>query len=100
MKKGIILCFLVLLLFFPYVIAISINEVESNPEGTDSGNEWVEIYNEGSPINLSGWYVQNKDNKNFTFPGVFIEEEGFYVLEFNVSFGLTNPGDNVSLYAD
>ncbi len=35
---------------------ITINEVEQNPEGPDSGNEWVEIYNPSSfDINVGGW---------------------------------------------
>ena len=35
---------------------IWINEIMFNPEGSDSGREWIEIYNYGtSDINISGW---------------------------------------------
>jgi len=35
---------------------IVINEVEPNPEGTDTGNEWVELYNPTSQIlSIGGW---------------------------------------------
>ena len=35
---------------------VLINEYESNPEGTDRGNEWIEICNNGpSSVDLTGW---------------------------------------------
>ncbi|MBU7004518.1 MAG: lamin tail domain-containing protein [Theionarchaea archaeon] len=33
-----------------------INELEHNPAGTDTGNEWVELFNPtSSSVSLSGW---------------------------------------------
>jgi len=41
-----------------------INEFESNPTGTDSGREWVEIFNpSGQVITLSGWTLQTTHGK-------------------------------------
>lgn len=37
---------------------IIINEIESNPEGEDSDNEWFEIHNNTDKgVDLKGWYV-------------------------------------------
>src|SRR3989344_2863874 len=62
---------IMVLLFTSTVMAIEITEVELNPEGSDSGNEWVELYSESS-YSLSDHYLQNNDgeiydlNTNFT----------------------------------
>lgn len=41
-----------------------INEFESNPTGTDSGREWVEIFNpSGQVVTLSGWTLQTTHGK-------------------------------------
>ena len=53
MKKLILMLsiLLMVLLILPMVSSyILINEVEANPEGTDSGNEWVELYSENEII--------------------------------------------------
>jgi len=37
---------------------VVINEVEMNPPGSDSGNEWVELYNAGDKaVDLTGWQL-------------------------------------------
>ncbi len=39
-------------------VMIVINEVLVNPDGDDSGNEWVELYNAGpNDANLTGWAI-------------------------------------------
>jgi len=39
--------------------ALRINEFAPNPEGSDSGNEWVELYNGDSlSIDLTGWSLE------------------------------------------
>jgi hypothetical protein len=39
-------------------ISVIINEVEINPPGLDSGNEWIEILNlSAQPVDLFGWTV-------------------------------------------
>ena len=96
-KKGsiFIVVSVFLVLSFSFVRAVVyINEIELNPLGTDSGNEWVEIFNDGSPINLSGWYIQNKDGDNYTFPGDIMAN--FYVLD-SLS-GLTNINQTLRLF--
>ena len=40
------------------ISTLTINEVEMNPPGRDSGREWIELYNPTDrPIDLSGWSV-------------------------------------------
>ncbi len=49
----------------PVGTGIMINEFESNPEGDDSGAEWVEIYNATSrPVSLSGYMLVPNSNES------------------------------------
>ena len=42
--------------------SISINEILYNPNGTDTGHEWVEIYNNDSDTyNLTGWKLNTNN---------------------------------------
>jgi competence protein ComEC len=39
-------------------LGVFLNEIEANPAGTDSKNEWVELYNcGGTTVDLSGWSI-------------------------------------------
>ena len=49
----------------PFGTGLMINEFESNPEGKDNDNEWVEIYNAtASTIDLTGYAVVPKSNES------------------------------------
>ena len=40
---------------------IVINEIMFNPVGEDAGNEWIELYNNGTEAqNISGWTISNR----------------------------------------
>lgn len=66
MKGGVVIAFLVLIALFSFrVNAVRINEVELNPPGEDSGNEWIEFYSD-SVANLDGWRVENVKGKNLS----------------------------------
>jgi len=71
---------------------IVILEVESNPAGTDAGNEWVKLFNpSASSVNLSGWEISSThgntnthflseiipacDDIKIIFPSQFIDNE-------------------------
>lgn len=58
--------------------ALEINEVELNPDGSDSGNEWLELYSE-EEINLTGYYIENEDGGIFNLTETF---SGYFVIEF------------------
>lgn len=56
----------------PMSAELVINEFESNPEGTDRGNEWVEIYNGSlSSIDLTGYTLVpgSDESKAITLEG-------------------------------
>jgi len=74
---------------------VYINEVELNPAGTDSGNEWVEFFADAE-TNVTGWYLTDKDGNQFFLDDVLILENSFYVLEGITSF--INTEENITLY--
>jgi hypothetical protein len=83
----------------PFVISnIYINEFESNPNGTDSGNEWIELYNNGtSSVDISGWTVEDTGGLIHTIPSLTsISGNNFYVLTLSIQT-LTNAGETITL---
>lgn len=74
---------------------IRLNEIMPNPEGKDSGHEWLEIYNYGEEdVDLGGWYLMVNSKK--------IElDELIMSGEFLVEYigGLSNSGTRVGLYS-
>jgi len=76
---------------------ILINEIELNPEGDDSGNEWIEIYNPGSEdVILTEYYLMNGGNQKFELSGL-VKANGFKVVTFPSQF-LDNENEIVSLF--
>lgn len=75
------------------VSAIRINEVESNPAGKDSGNEWVELYSE-EEIDLSAYKLMNNDGDEINLEASF---SGYYIYTF-ISQWLDNNDEKVFLY--
>ncbi|MCK4613891.1 MAG: lamin tail domain-containing protein, partial [Thermoplasmata archaeon] len=62
---------------------VLVNEVMFNPEGNDSGKEWIELYNPGnSSVNLSGYKVVNKNNESFTIQNFTLTNESYVVIYF------------------
>jgi len=60
-----------------------INEWEQNPVGTDTGKEWVELYNPASQaVNIGGWkLVDGYSGKSMKFSaGTVINSDGYQVL--------------------
>jgi hypothetical protein len=61
---------------------VVINEVESNPEGVDAGNEWVELYNPSEKaVDISEWMLSKSgEMTGFIIPvGTVLEPNTFYV---------------------
>lgn len=97
MKKlmvfGLSLVVLVLfVLFANLVLAVRINEVELNPEGTDSGREWIELYSE-QEVNLSSWSLENKDNDKLILNETF---QGYLIINFEGQW-LDNSNEKITL---
>lgn len=80
------------LFIVPAYADIVIIEVEPNPAGADSGNEWARLFNSGKDsVNLSGWSINSThgeiksyrlsgnisacDDRIIIFPGQFIDNE-------------------------
>jgi hypothetical protein len=117
---------LVIVLFFPPVIShaqILVNEIMYDVSGTDTGREWVEIFNSGSPVTIvtgsgngswrfsdnSGAHTLTLSNGNITIndggyaviasdPSLFLTDNpGFTGTIFKSSFSLSNIGGTLSL---
>lgn len=86
--------FLFMFLFncISYVSAIRINEIELNPTGTDSGNEWLELYSE-KEVSLSGWKLVNNDGKEINLSQSF---QGYLIINFSGQW-LDNSDEKIIL---
>ncbi len=63
---------------------VVINEILYDPEGSDSGYEWIELYNSGSEnVNLFGWKIEKGGSEFaecFTFENSFIIHPHDFIL--------------------
>lgn len=94
-----ILFLILILLFLVYleknIIAgnttsdIIINEILFDPEGTDSGKEWVELYNKGTQsINTTNWKILVAGTSFIevsTFSGLIQPQQYYLICEVNVT---------------
>lgn len=73
---------------------IMITELMPNPEGSDTGNEWIEIFNPNSKsISLDNWIIQiNK--KEIKLDGIMIEANFYNVVDVS---GIANTTASISL---
>ena len=79
---------------------VIINEIYPNPEGADTGREWLELLNQSAGrINLLNWRVENENGK-FKFKNdLWLEAGKFYLLGNAASqLAFKNSSDTVSLY--
>ena len=84
---------------FPKIL---INEILPSPTGSDTIEEWIEIFNPNDfEVNLSGWKIQDTVGKTkiYTFPKeTKILAKGFLVLKRPVTkITLNNEGDGLKL---
>lgn len=60
-----------LMIYFPLVSAenqVVIAEAESNPQGTDAGNEWIKLFNSSNEkIDISGWSLESTHGKTVVY---------------------------------
>ncbi len=94
MKKVLFFIFLVVAMLTAVSASIDINEIEINPAGSNTNTQWIEIYNDGDPENLTGWYIKDKDGNDYAFPGIIITD--FYVLD-NLD-GIDTSDQNLTLF--
>ena len=81
MIKFIVLIFSISYLFADNVV---INEILYNPDGPDSGYEWIELYNPTSNnINLENWQLLNAGDEFellYIFPPISISANGYLLI--------------------
>ena len=95
MKRGKITFLFVIFIIFlnlNFASAVRISELELNPAGTDSGNEWIELYSSSS-VSLDGWHVENVKGKSFNLSG---DCSGYCVFITSYNF-LTNDKQKIRL---
>jgi hypothetical protein len=83
MKK---LIFIFLFLSFQFVFALTITEIMYNPEGGDSGREWIEVFNNSSEtINIlsgkNGWRINDGKNHLFEENLTVYPQEVFVIVQ-------------------
>lgn len=77
---------------------IWINEFEQNPSGSDSDNEWVELYNSGtSDVDVTDWVVSSSDGSNTTVVLSGTISAGGYMVVTNSGQWLDNSNEKVTL---
>ncbi len=85
-----------------YNKSIIISEFMPDPEGTDTENEWIELYNQSNQIaNLTNWQIDDQEDGSspFIFPSnSLIGPEQFLVLRRSITkIALNNDNDQVRL---
>lgn len=91
-KTGIFLVIIILNIILIFA-EVRINEIELNPEGTDDGKEWIELYS-SETIDLNNWKIINEDDKTINLSGNF---DGYYVINLDSQF-LDNENESLRLY--
>jgi len=97
---------------------VLITELHPNPGGTDSGREYIELYNAtGSDITLSSWTLREQGGDDDDLSGVTVPARGFAVLcedddpssngginncdiDYVNGITLTNSGDEIIIEDD
>ncbi len=100
---------LVSILFFltPFVLkaAVVINEALYDPYGTDTGLEYIRLYNNGSEAaDLTGWDLDPSSAPYFTFPSFTLNAQSFVNIHINTSGTNTDTdlyaGDSTGMHND
>lgn len=89
---------LLLILLAPIVSAeIYLSEVLPDPAGTDTKNEWIELYNsENTPIILNNYSLKDESTKFFYLDNITIPNQTYLIIY--PTFTLNNGADSVFLY--
>jgi hypothetical protein len=74
---------------------VVINEIMYDPSGSDSGKEWIEIYNNGSTaVNITGWMITDQDGgDDFTFPSMSFPSGNYIVITSGLGTNETDFSD-------
>lgn len=79
---------------------VVINEVEANPAGTDTGNEWVELYNPSAyAVDIGGWTVSSTAGVTETrtiSTGTTLNPGHYYIVTYSGQW-IDNENENMVL---
>lgn len=65
---------------------VVINEIFADPTGSDSGFEFVELYNNSTqPIDLTGYDIKPDDAAYYTIPEFILEPDAYVTIHINTS---------------
>lgn len=79
--KGVITALIFFVFCLKATAAVVINEVCFNPVGSDSGQEWIELYNNGvEAINLKGYELYPDGIGYFSFPDFTLAPDKYVVV--------------------
>ncbi len=81
-------------------MGIYISELLPNPSGKDTGNEWMEICNNGTqPQPLTGWKLQDASAKSFTIQNISVAPQSCVVFgNTETKISLNNDKETLSLF--
>lgn len=72
---------------------VVINEVLYDPDGTDTGKEYIRLYNNGdSDVDLTNWDLDPSSAPYFTFPSFILKSKTFVNIYIN-TFGTDSETD-------
>jgi hypothetical protein len=115
LKKGMFVVFFLVYMANLCFADVYISEIMYNPLGSDTDREWVEIYNNGSAVNLSEWkFLEANVNHGLTLVnGSFVVNDYAVIVDdasvflgdyptfngtlFDSSFSLSNTGETIAL---
>jgi len=94
-KRALIFALIIINLLIVVCVSagIRINEIELNPSGSDSGNEWIELYSENE-VNLNNWKLVNNDEQEIELNKSF---SGYLIIDL-VRQWLDNSDEKIFLY--
>jgi len=72
---------------------IKISEVEADPPlaGTDTTDEWFEVFNTGSECTMTGWTIVDNSSISDTLPTLRIAASGHVIVAATTSFDTNHP---------
>lgn len=73
------------------------NEVLYNPKGSDTYSEWVELYNNGSDVNVTDWIFTTQESDEFYFPPFSFPNDTYLILSTSYGDHDLNFSDRVGL---
>jgi len=83
---------------YDYSEDVILSELLPDPDGSDTTDEWIELWNTGDSIDLYGWTLTDSSN-DYTFPEDSVIHSGEYkVIPITDSkISLNNSGETITL---